>query len=97
MKSVLEPTLVARYGKEGVCVTAPTGLAAQAFGGRTIHSAAGKNTGHGTPQQVADAHVVRARKRWGKVHVIVIEEVSMLSAEFLNKLSAVARILKRVA
>ncbi len=56
LMTVLEPALVARYGKVG-CITASTGLAAQALGGLTICSPAGMITGRGPAKQVADAMV----------------------------------------
>lgn len=79
-----------------VAVTATTGIAACNIGGTTLHSFAGVGLG-----QDDVPHMVRKIKRnrrsmvrWEKVKVLLIDEVSMLSAELLDKLEAVARELR---
>lgn len=84
-----------RYQRQpdSVAITATTGIAACNIGGTTVHSFAGIGLG-----QDDVPHMVRKIKRnrrslsrWDKVKVLLIDEVSMLSAELLDKLEAVAR------
>ena len=84
-----------RPGTQGkrVAVTASTGIAGVHINGCTIHSWAGIGLGDGTPEQVVDK-VMRskeARKRWRQHDAVVLDEVSMIDGELLDKLSAVGR------
>jgi ATP-dependent DNA helicase PIF1 len=90
------PVPKVKYGSsylECVAVTAPTGIAASHIGGCTIHAA----MGIGAPKLYADFN-----KMWGKktpdgdraiekLRVLIIDEVSMLSAEMFDCLDAVVR------
>lgn len=80
------------WGEGSVAVTAPTGIAAVNIGGETIHRFAGIGTRKGSTEQVV-ARVLRsskARFAWQDVKVLVIDEVSMVSAELFDLLDAVA-------
>jgi hypothetical protein len=78
-----------------VYVTAPTGIAAENVNGITLHSFAGC----GLPRFVSDFDRCRARKaakRWHGVNVLVVDEVSMLSGEFFDRLEEIARSIRCV-
>ena len=73
-----------------VAVVAPTGVAAAAVGGSTIHAFAGC----GLARSVADLDKMRRgfpADRWRRARAMVVDEVSMLSGEFLSELDAAAR------
>jgi ATP-dependent DNA helicase PIF1 len=82
----LEQKYEGRY--ERWAAVAPTGIAALAVGGQTIHRLAGC----GIPNVAADfnkAWQPNKRKAWRDLEVLVIEEVSMISGEFFDRLSEV--------
>lgn len=84
-----------KHKKDGdrVAVTASTGLAACNVGGVTIHSFSGIGLGK---EECAD--LVRkikknqkARMRWMRTKVLIIDEVSMVDGDLFDKLEAIAR------
>ena len=58
-------------------------------------SQAGVQRGRGTLEQLVSRMKHTVKERWRSMEVIVIEECSMLSAQFLHTLSSVAMLLKR--
>jgi ATP-dependent DNA helicase PIF1 len=66
-----------------VAVTASTGIAAVAIGGTTLHAV----LGCGAPSLTSDFAHVRPpdKKRLRSLHVLVIDEISMVSGEFLDR------------
>lgn len=79
-----------RNEKENVVVTATTGCAAYLLGAKTLHSWAGVGIGKGSIEELTK----RARKNlrsWLKVETLIIDEVSMISPDFFDKLNAVAK------
>ncbi|GMG21161.1 unnamed protein product [Ambrosiozyma monospora] len=90
-------TLKQTHEKGGVAVTASTGLAACNIGGMTLHSFAGIGLGKGTPDEL----VRRIRRnqtqkeRWTEVEVLIIDEISMIDGELLEKLNVIAQKLRR--
>ena len=95
IRNVLRAALQKEYGKDGVWVTASTGLAALALEGVTIHSAAGLKRGNKKAQELVNEMKAAVIKRWRLVRAIIIEAFSMLSADFLDLLDEVARIMKK--
>lgn len=85
--------LRAKYGEKSVAVCAPTGLAAINIRGETIHKWAG--IGLGREDKKALAQKVRGNKknkeRWLSCRTLIIDEVSMLSAELFDKLNFIAK------
>jgi ATP-dependent DNA helicase PIF1 len=83
-------------GRDGrprkIVVTATTGVAACNVGGITIHSFAGIGTGSGSLSDLAKKVMANeyTKGRWREVDVLVIDEISMLSSTFLDKLSFIA-------
>lgn len=100
-KSVLLKQMIKKlklkYGPEHVAVTASTGLAACNIGGFTIHSYTGIGLGKGE----ADAlykKVRRSRKhlrRWENISALVVDEVSMLDGDLLDKLDHIAQKIRK--
>jgi ATP-dependent DNA helicase PIF1 len=102
-KSVLLREIIRRlqrkYGKEidRVAVTASTGLAACNIGGVTIHSFAGIGLGK------EDANTLvkkirrnpKAKTRWLRTKVLIIDEVSMVDGELFDKLESIARMMRK--
>ena len=83
-----------RYIYDGsVVVTAPTGVASLLIGGSTLHAVAGA----GIPRIVKDFQKVYSKKKlWQQMRVLVIDEISMVSAEYLDWLDVTIRhILKK--
>ena len=74
-------------------ITAPTGIAAISIGGSTIHSFAGVGLGNG-PHDSIVARAMNAPKtveRWRSAQCLILDEVSMVSADLFQLLSAVGR------
>jgi ATP-dependent DNA helicase PIF1 len=85
--------------KDSFYITSTTGISAYNIGGRTIHSWAGvilpsyvKN-----PHQLLKSCVKRIlldfqkKKRWKNTKVLLIDEISMLGASYLELLNAIAK------
>jgi ATP-dependent DNA helicase PIF1 len=77
-------------------VTASTGKAALLIGGSTLHSFAGVKKGHGSVAELLA--LVRGnrycRNRWRATKLLILDEVSMISAELLYKLDRIARAIR---
>lgn len=81
---------------EKVAVTASTGLAACNIGGITLHSFAGVGLGRESVAEMVKK-VKKNKKnvlKWTKTKVLIIDEISMVDADFYDKLEAVARKLR---
>ena len=76
-----------------VSVTAPTGIAAVGVGGVTVHKFIGAGLCAGHPSRVA-AQVAKSKtatRRWRDTRTLVVDEVSMLDGDLLEKLDHVGR------
>jgi ATP-dependent exoDNAse (exonuclease V) alpha subunit len=80
-----------------VAVTASTGIAATHIGGRTIHSWSGMGIQDQMDEKDLDelAQKEYLHKRYTNTDVLIIDEVSMLSADQLDLLDQIARKLRR--
>jgi ATP-dependent DNA helicase PIF1 len=98
-KSFLIRRLVQKLRAMGltVAVTAMTGLAAFNVGGGTLHSFAGVGLGEGTLEELIKRVRVRpySRNNWRNTDVLIIDEISMLSAELCTTLDEIGRVLRR--
>lgn len=97
-KSYLIQTFVKAARKSRVVgLTATTGIASLLIGGMTIFKFLGIRLGNGTPDDIYNLVMKRKNKRemWQQVHTIIIDEVSMLKPELLDKLEEVARRIRR--
>ena len=88
--------LASTYGRKHA-ITATTGIAATNFkGGVTIHSFSGlgmaKQKLESIIAQYEETKRVPGRLRWLSIDLLLIDEISMLGANMLNKLDTVARL-----
>lgn len=93
-KSFLLQTLIKeRHGHPGVYVTAMTGIAATHIGGTTLHSFAGIGLGKGTLAELIEnvSKFQKSVQRWKTATMLIVDEVSMLSAVLFEQLEAIAR------
>lgn len=76
-----------------VAVTASTGLAACNIGGVTLHSFAGIGLGkEAVPELVKKIkRNQKAKHRWMRTKILVVDEISMVDGDLFDKLEAVAR------
>lgn len=85
-----------RHDTHTVHVTASTGVAATHIGGTTLHSFAGVGLGN----EAAEALVKKVRsnkvtrERWQQATVLVLDEISMISAEFFTKLDHIGKVVR---
>ncbi len=79
--------------KKNIYVTSTTGVSALLIKGRTIHSFAGIGLGTADKLRLCDKIISnkKAYKRWKRVNVLIIDEVSMLSPQLFEKLEYIAR------
>lgn len=76
-------------------VTASTGIAAVGIGGVTLHSYLGVGLANGSASECTRDAQKYARKRYSHITDLIVDEVSMLSAEFIDKIDMVARYMRR--
>ena len=90
--------------KKSVSVTATTGIAAIPLGipelqitGSTIHAWAGVGLAKESAEKLAAAVEKRSKacEKWRNTQILVIDEVSMLGADFLEKLDFVGKHIRR--
>ena len=101
-KSVLLREIIAALRKkymrepDRIAVTASTGLAACNIGGVTLHSFAGIGLGKEDAQTLVKKirRNQKAKHRWMRTKVLVVDEVSMVDGELFDKLEEVARIMR---
>ena len=79
-----------------VAVTASTGLAACNVGGVTLHSFAGIGLGkEAVPELVRKIkRNQKARQRWLRTKILIIDEISMVDGDLFDKLEAIARAIR---
>ncbi|BFU25257.1 DNA repair and recombination protein, putative [Entamoeba histolytica HM-1:IMSS-B] len=80
-----------------VAITASTGIAACNIGGTTLHSFAGIGLGDQSVD-ILYTKVIKNRtafEKWRKVEVLLIDEISMISGDLLDKLNVIAQKIKR--
>jgi len=98
-KSVLLREVIAalreknRDARDAVAVTASTGLAACNIGGVTLHSFAGIGLGKESAEELVKKvrKNQKARARWLRTRVLVIDEISMVDGDLFDKLERIAR------
>ena len=79
-----------------IAVTASTGLAACNVGGVTLHSFAGIGLGkEAVPELVRKIKKnSKAKLRWMRTKVLIIDEISMVDGDLFDKLEGIARIIR---
>ena len=84
------------YGYDQVACTALTGAAGTLIGGQTLHSWAGIGRGLGDKKDLLKKARGRGpRPRWETTRVLIIDEVSMLSAELFEQLDYIGRRIRK--
>ena len=87
-----------KYKKEldRVAVTASTGLAACNIGGVTLHSFGGIGLGkEAVPELVKKIkRNQKAKNRWMRTKVLIVDEVSMVDGDLFDKLEGIARAIR---
>ncbi len=95
-KSFLLKKIIATMPPETTFATASTGAAACHIGGTTLHGFAGIATGSGTVEQCINlASRDHKASQWRKCRCLIIDEISMIDADFFDKLEAVARAVRK--
>ena len=94
-KSYLVEKIREALPRYGVHVTASTGIAGVNIGGTTLHSFSGLGLGTAPFQQLMYKMSSRAKKRWKNARTLFIDEVSMVSAEFWDKVDQTARYMRK--
>ena len=79
-----------------IAVTASTGLAACNVGGVTLHSFGGIGLGkEAVPELVKKIkRNQKAKARWMRTKVLIVDEISMVDGDLFDKLEAIARIIR---
>lgn len=101
-KSVLLREIISALRKkhirepDRIAVTASTGLAACNVGGVTLHSFAGIGLGkEAVPELVKKIkRNQKAKHRWMRTKVLIIDEISMVDGDLFDKLEGVARTIR---
>ena len=101
-KSVLMREIISamrnKFAKEAdrVAVTASTGLAACNIGGVTLHSFGGIGLGKEPAEQLVKKikKNAKAKNRWLRTKVLIVDEISMVDGELFDKLEKVARMVR---
>ena len=85
-----------RREPDRVAVTASTGLAACNVGGVTLHSFAGIGLGkEPVPELVKKIkRNQKAKNRWMRTKVLIVDEISMVDGDLFDKLEAIARAIR---
>eukprot|EP00759_Apiculatamorpha_spiralis_P006015 PhF_6_TR13550/c0_g1_i1/m.21659/K15255/PIF1; ATP-dependent DNA helicase PIF1 len=97
-KTFLVRKIISALPPETTYVTASTGIAALEIGGQTLHSFAGTGADTGITVERAvqsiNAHPGAAHA-WRSCKVLVVDEISMVAADFFQLLDAVGKSLRR--
>ena len=97
MRAIIQD-LKKKYAKdpERLAVTASTGLAACNIGGMTLHSFAGIGLGKDDAQTLVKKirRNGKAKNRWIRTRVLIVDEISMVDGDLFDKLSQVGRIIR---
>lgn len=97
MRSIIQD-LRKKYARdpERLAVTASTGLAACNIGGITLHSFSGIGLGKEDVNMLVKKirRNPKAKTRWLKTKVLIIDEISMVDGDLFDKLSQIGRVLR---
>lgn len=76
-------------------IVSTTGTSAYSIGGRTLHSWSGIKLAEGTAEELARSMTMKSRINWRNTSVLMIDEISMLGATLLDKVSKVGQIIRK--
>eukprot|EP00873_Tetraselmis_striata_P007290 jgi/Tetstr1/427554/TSEL_017680.t1 len=93
----IQAGLAATLSADRMHLTAPTGIAAVNIGGSTIHSFAGIGLGRGKPEVIISKVLQNSKtvRRWREAEVLILDEVSMVSADMFDLLDRVGKAARR--
>ncbi|KAK9539000.1 hypothetical protein VZT92_004135 [Zoarces viviparus] len=95
-KSFLLKRIMGSLPPKSTFATASTGVAACHIGGTTLHNFAGIGSGSAPLEQCIElAQRPGVLQHWTSCRHLIIDEVSMVEAQFFDKLEAVARSVRR--
>ncbi|XP_056912691.1 ATP-dependent DNA helicase PIF1 [Takifugu flavidus] len=95
-KSFLLKRIMGSLPPKSTFATASTGVAACHIGGTTLHSFAGIGSGSAPVEQCIElAQRPGVLQHWTSCRHLIIDEISMVEAQFFDKLEAVARSVRR--
>ena len=97
LRVIVEILRRGRVQTPDIAVTATTGLAAYSINGQTIHKWSGLGSGEGDPASYATkiGKFKALKDNWTRCRILIIDEISMLSPEFFDKLGTVAQIVRK--
>nr|XP_040027929.1 ATP-dependent DNA helicase PIF1 [Gasterosteus aculeatus aculeatus] len=95
-KSFLLKRIMGSLPPKSTFATASTGVAASHIGGTTLHNFAGIGSGSAPLEQCIElAQRPGVLQHWTSCRHLIIDEVSMVDAQFFDKLESVARSVRR--
>ncbi|KAJ8406372.1 hypothetical protein AAFF_G00306030 [Aldrovandia affinis] len=95
-KSFLLKRIVGSLPPKSTFATASTGVAACHIGGTTLHSFAGIGSGSAPLEQCLElAQRPGVLQHWTSCRHLIIDEISMVEAQFFDKLETIARSVRR--
>ncbi|XP_034039033.1 ATP-dependent DNA helicase PIF1 [Thalassophryne amazonica] len=95
-KSFLLKRIIGSLPPKTTFATASTGVAACHIGGTTLHSFAGIGSGSAPLEQCIElAQRPGVLQHWTSCRQLIIDEISMVDAQFFDKLESVARSVRR--
>ena len=83
LRKIIE-ALKVKHTDTGVLVAAPTGVAALIAEGQTLHSKPGPGVPKGTTEAFGNMKSKSSAEMWWRVRCLVVDEISMVDAEFLD-------------
>lgn len=89
-KSTVLKTWLSKKRESDYAVTASTGIAAMLVGGRTVHSLFRIGTGERSLASLLEERSPYARRTLQSIKILIIDEVSMISADLFEKLERIA-------
>ena len=97
-KTTLLKKIIIHLWPRELAVTALTGIAAVAIGGSTLHSFSGIGIGKDNIDKILRKIMTKKyiAKRWLQIETLIIDEISMCSAEIFEKIDKVARFCRKV-
>lgn len=83
--------------RKRVAITSTTGTSALLMGGSTLHSYLGIGLGDGCVDWLVEKILARKHlsRRWRRVQVLVVDEISMLSPELFDKLNEIGKRIRK--
>jgi ATP-dependent DNA helicase PIF1 len=94
-KSTLIRYILSNMYSRKIAVTSSTGISATLIGGVTFHSFCGIGLGRESAETLLENMSYKAKKRWLSTQMIVIDEVSMITPELLNKTNEIAKTVRK--